>query len=89
MSIYGGNELMFGPSAQAAFDALAQRTRAISNVSQIQFFESRAVESMAGVANDTSRASVAYKVSLSEAAMRLYYQKAGISTSEPISKLLL
>ncbi|GAB0057515.1 hypothetical protein SIID45300_01845 [Candidatus Magnetaquicoccaceae bacterium FCR-1] len=89
MSIYGENTLIFGASAQAAFDALSQRTRTMASVSQLRLFEQQAVQSMAGVANDTSRASVAYKVSLSEAAMRLYYQKAGISTSEPISKLIL
>jgi hypothetical protein len=89
MSIYGGNELMFGPSAQAAYDALAQRTRAMADVSMLRFFERSAVSSMTGVANDTSRASSAYKVTLSEAAIRLYHQKAGISTSEAVSKLLM
>ncbi|MBF0342060.1 MAG: hypothetical protein HQL95_14020 [Magnetococcales bacterium] len=89
MSIYGGNELMIGPNAQAAFDGLAQRTRTMADISMLRFFERSAVNSMTGVANDTSRASTAYKVTLSEAAMRLYHQKAGISTSEAVSKLIL
>ncbi|MBF0191185.1 MAG: hypothetical protein HQL99_08665 [Magnetococcales bacterium] len=80
---------MFGPSAQVAFDALAQRTRSMADVSMLRFFERSAVSSMTGVANDTSRASSAYKVSLSEAAIRLYHQKAGISTSGAVSKLIL
>lgn len=87
MSIYGGNELIIGSEAQAAMDGLAQRTRTMSDMAQIRFFERNAVRSMTGVANDTSRASMAYKISLSEAAIRLYRFKAGISTAEPVSRM--
>ncbi|NGZ06460.1 MAG: hypothetical protein G8237_08890 [Magnetococcales bacterium] len=89
MSIYGANALMFGPSAQVAFEGLAQRTRAMADTSMLRFFERNAVQSMTGVANDTARASVAYKVTLSEAAMRLFHQKAGISTAEAVSTKLI
>lgn len=89
MSIYGTNELMIGANAQVAYEGLAQRTRALADMSLLRFFERHAIRSMSGVANDTSRASTAYKISLSEAAIRLYHQKSGISTSEPVSKLIL
>ncbi|MBF0181251.1 MAG: hypothetical protein HQM03_14605 [Magnetococcales bacterium] len=89
MSIYGVNELMIGPDAQSASDGLAQRTRALADSSQLRFFERTAVRSMNGVANDTSRASMAYRVSLSEAAIRLYHQKVGIATAEPNSRMIL
>ncbi len=89
MSIYGINELMIGSQAQAASEGLAQRTRAISDMGLLRFFERHAVRSMSGVANDTSRASTAYKITLSEAAIRLYHQKAGISTVEANSSLRL
>ncbi|MBF0438141.1 MAG: hypothetical protein HQL93_03370 [Magnetococcales bacterium] len=89
MSIYGASELFIGDSAQAAFDALAQRTRAMADMSQLRLFERQAVRSMAGVANDTSRASTAYKITLSEAAIRLFQQKSGISTSQAVSKRLI
>lgn len=84
MSIYGLNRMFPSDTGQAAVRGLEARTKANAQKHQISFFESRAVRSMDAVSRDTTLASRAYKVSISDTAARLSVRKAGFSTSEAV-----
>ncbi|MBF0145118.1 MAG: hypothetical protein HQL84_04135 [Magnetococcales bacterium] len=84
MSIYGVNHMFSSDAGQAAAHGLAERTKANASKHQIAFFESLAVNSMDMVSKDTTLASKAYKISISETAARLSTRKAGFSTSQAV-----
>ncbi|HIJ85048.1 MAG: hypothetical protein HW380_799 [Magnetococcales bacterium] len=84
MSIYGVNHMFSSNTGQAAAQDLAQRTKANASKHQIGFFETMAINSMDMVSRDTTLASKAYKVSLSETAAQLSRRNAGFSTSEAV-----
>ncbi|MEO5377420.1 MAG: hypothetical protein H7832_06520 [Magnetococcus sp. DMHC-6] len=82
MSIYGENEIFTGAAGKAAVAGLERRTQRNAQISHIRFFEKSASKSMVDVAIDTSLASRAYKVTLSETAHRLMSNsKGGIFTA--------